>query len=166
MKEENYANVRRLMSGYGEVDHVFWDGGWLGEQGTDADAAFFHEPGEFLDPKNPWPIGAQYIEHDSAGHPLGVMGVVRKHQPHVLVNPRYAWMGDYGDEEGGAAITGPIRSSHIVEKCLTTAGAWGYDRNAIESGHVMSRDTIIDYLVNCVVRDMSSCSTSAPTAMA
>jgi alpha-L-fucosidase len=154
MKEENYANVRHLMSAYGPVDHIFWDGGWLGEQGSDADAAYFHEPGAFLDPKNAWPVGPQYIERDAEGRPLGIMGVVRKHQPHVLVNPRYGWMGDYGDQEGGAAVTGPIRSSELVQKCLTMAGAWGYDRDAVEQGRVFSRDQILDYLVNCVVRDM------------
>jgi alpha-L-fucosidase len=154
MKEENTVNVHRLMTAYGRIDHIFWDGGWLAEQGTDRDAAYFHEPGLHLDPHNPWPIGEQYLDRDPEGHPLGIMGLVRKHQPHVVVNPRYGWMGDFGDEEGGAAVTGPIRSPGVVEKCLTMNGAWGYSKAAIESGAVLSRDQIIDYLANCVVRNM------------
>jgi len=154
MKEENYANVRRLMSAYGRIDHIFWDGGWLGEQGSDADAAYFHESGAFLDPKNAWPISPEYIERDRKGRPLGIMGLVRKHQPHVLVNPRYGWMGDYGDQEAGPPPTGPIRSSEIVQKCISIIPTWGYFRSATGEESVTSRDRIIEYLVNCVVRDM------------
>lgn len=155
MKEENYANVKRLMTAYGEIDHIYWDGGWLAEQGTDADAAFFHEPGRWLDPKNPWPVGAAYQDHDGTGKGLGIMGLVRKHQPQVIVNPRYGWIGDIREEEGGAAVVGPIRSADQWDKNLTMqSGGWGYNREAIARGDVFSRDQIIDYLANCVVRNM------------
>ncbi|WP_025226984.1 alpha-L-fucosidase [Fimbriimonas ginsengisoli] len=154
MKEENYANVRHLLSSYGHIDHIFWDGGWLGEQGSDADGAYFHESGHFLDAGNAWPVGERWRDHDSSGRALGIMGIVRKHQPHVATNPRFGWMGDYMDEEGGAPVRGPVRSTALYQKCLTTAGAWGYDRGAIEGGHVMPPDMVIEYLVNCVVRDM------------
>jgi alpha-L-fucosidase len=155
MKEENYVNVRKLMSAYGEIDYIFWDGGWLAEHGTDADGAYFHEPGRFLDPANPWPVGANYIEHDRSGRALGIMGMVREHQPRVIANSRYGWIGDLRDEEGGAAVIGPIRNADAWEKCLTMhGGGWGYGRAAIERGDVFSRDKIIDYLVNCVVRNM------------
>ncbi|HEY0868723.1 MAG TPA: alpha-L-fucosidase [Fimbriimonas sp.] len=154
MKEENYANVRRLVSRYGKIDHVFWDGGWLGQQGTDADAAYFHEPGRYLAPNNAWPIDPQYIERDAEGRPLGMMGVVRAHQPKAMVNPRYGWIGDYRDEEGGHEVFGPIRSKDVYQKCMTTAGAWGYDRGALAEGRVIKPHEIVEMLVNCVVRDM------------
>lgn len=154
MKEENYANVRWLMTKYGKIDHVFWDGGWLGEQGTDADGAYFNEPGLHMDPKNQWPIDPKYIEYDSQNLPLGIMGFTRRHQPKVVVNPRHGWMGDYKDEEGGAEVKGPIRNDAIFQKCMTTAGAWGYDRGAVEGGHVISPEAIVEMLVNCVVRGM------------
>jgi alpha-L-fucosidase len=155
MKEENYANVKRLVTAYGKIDHIFWDGGWLGERGSDRDAAFFHEPGHFLDPHNPWPIGEQYQDHDSSGKALGIMGLIRQHQPHAVVNPRYGWIGDFGDEEGPAAVTGPIRDTGLIEKCLSMqSGPWGYSRDDISRGNIFSRDRIIDYLANCVVRNM------------
>lgn len=155
MKEENYANVKRLMTAYGKIDHIFYDGGWLAERGSDRDAAFFHEPGRYLDLNNPWPIGERYQDRDSSGRALGLMGLVRKHQPHVVTNPRYGWIGDFGDEEGGAAVTGPVRTPDLIEKCLSMQGGpWGYSRDAIARGDVFSRDRIIDYLANCVVRNM------------
>ncbi len=154
MKEENYANVHWLMTKYGKIDHVFWDGGWLGEQGSDADAAYFNEPGLHMSPENQWQIAPPYVEYDAQHRPLGIMGVTRRHQPKAVVNPRYGWVGDYKDEEGGAEVKGPIRDKDLFQKCMTTAGAWGYDRGAIESGHVISPEAIVEMLVNCVVRGM------------
>ena len=155
MKEENYANVKRLMTDYGRIDHIYWDGGWLGEQGTDADAAYFHDPGRYMDPANPWPVGEPYLERDHTGRALGIMGLVRRHQPHVIVNARYAWIGDVREEEGGAPVVGPIRSAEQWDKNLCMhGGGWGYSHDAIARGDVFSRDKIIDYLANCVVRNM------------
>lgn len=155
LKEENYANVHKLMTGYGRIDHIFWDGGWLGEQGSDRDAAFFHEPGAFMDPANRWQVSSRYVDRDESGRALGIMGMVRKHQPDVVTNPRYGWVGDFGDQEGSAPVTGPVRSTELVEKCMSIYGAkWGYDHRAVEAGDVLSRDRIIDHLANCVVRNM------------
>jgi alpha-L-fucosidase len=43
MKEKFYAHVTHVMKKYSPIDYVFWDGGFLGMQGTDADAAFSWE---------------------------------------------------------------------------------------------------------------------------
>ena len=156
MKEENYANVHRLLTAYGKIDDIFWDGGWLGLQGTDAGAAFFHEPGRFLDPNNPWPIGARYLDREAGTKkPLGIMGMVRKYQPDAITNPRYGWMGDITEEEGGAPITGPMRTSLVYEKCLTMqSGGWGYNKEAVERRQFLTSEEIIRYLADCVVRNM------------
>jgi alpha-L-fucosidase len=155
MKEENYANVRKLMRDYGQIDHIFWDGGWLAEQGSDKDGAYFHEPGDYMAPDNPWPVGDQYLEYSQNRRPLGIMGLVRKYQPDVIANPRYGWIGDLREVEGGPPMTGPVRTAEIFDKCLSIhGGAWGYDAQAIQKGQVMSRDLIIEHLVNCVIRNM------------
>jgi alpha-L-fucosidase len=156
MKEENYVNVKTLLTRYGKIDEIFWDGGWLGLRGSDADAAFFHEPGQFLSPQNPWPIDKKYQDFDPAtGKPLSIMGMVRKYQPDAITNSRYGWIGDILEEEGPRSITGPIRSRQIYEKCLTIQpAAWGYDAQAIADGKVMTADQIITYLADCVIRNM------------
>ena len=157
MKEENYVNVKKLVTGYGRIDHIFWDGGWLGQRGSDADAAFFHEPGMFLDPNNRWPVAKEYWDIDEASDkPLGIMGMVRKHQPDAICNLRYGWMGDIIEDEGSHEATGKIRSDVICDKCLTMQqGGWGYNADAIAKGKVMSRDELIAHLANCVVRNMT-----------
>jgi alpha-L-fucosidase len=158
MKEENYVNVKKLLTGYGPIDYIYWDGGWLALKGSDADAAYFHEPGKYLDPKNEWPIATQYQDFEpGTGKPLGIMGMVRKYQPHAITNLRYGWIGDMIEEEGGRKTTGPIRDLVYVDKNMTIqrSGVWGYDKNAIDKGQVFDRDELIGYLANCVVRNMT-----------
>jgi alpha-L-fucosidase len=156
MKEENYVNVKKLLTAYGKIDHIYWDGGWLGQKGSDADAAYFHEPGKYLDPANHWPIDKKYqdIEEDT-GKALGIMGMVRKYQPDAITNLRYGWMGDIIEEEGPRETTGPIRSSVICDKNLSMQnGGWGYNAQSIANGNVMTRDQLVRYMANCVVRNM------------
>ncbi|GAA3808992.1 hypothetical protein GCM10022403_048830 [Streptomyces coacervatus] len=152
MKNEVYQQIKELMTQYGKIDDIYFDGGWLGQKGSDADAAFFWEPGKLRDSSNQWPVDAAYSDTDSAtGSALGVMGVVRKHQPDVVVNPRSGWMGDYLSEEGGAVPTGAIRNGRLAEKNFTICGSWGYKAGA----PVMSYGNIMNILVNSWVRNMT-----------
>ena len=42
MKAELYLQTYELMSNYGKIDHLFWDGGWLQQRGTDEDLSLIH----------------------------------------------------------------------------------------------------------------------------
>ena len=156
MKEENYVNVKKLLTSYGKIDHIYWDGGWLGQRGTDADSAYFHEPGKYLDPTNHWPIDKKYWDiEESTGKALGIMGMVRKYQPDAITNLRYGWMGDIIEEEGPRETTGKIRSKVICDKNLTMQiGGWGYNAQSVARSNIMTRDQLVRYLANCVVRNM------------
>lgn len=156
LKEALYADVQQLMTGYGNIDLIFWDGGWLGQQGTDADAAYFWEPGKFLDAANEWPLHNCFQDKDSTtGKPLGLMGMVRKYQPDIIVNPRSSWMGDFMSEEGGAPITGPVRTKDIWQKCMTIGGAWGYTPDLEDSSKLISFSQLKRMLADVVIRNMS-----------
>jgi alpha-L-fucosidase len=159
MKEENYVNVKQLLTGYGKIDYIFWDGGWLAQKGTDADAAFFHEPGKYLDPQNQWPIPAKYQDlEDGTGKPLGIMGMVRKYQPDAITNLRYGWVGDMIEEEGSGETTGPIRNDVYQDKCMCIQGGpWGYSKQKQSGGGDpnYSCDDLVHYLVNAAVRNMT-----------
>ncbi|MEU5647245.1 alpha-L-fucosidase [Streptomyces milbemycinicus] len=152
MKNEVYQQVRELVTQYGKIDDLWWDGGWLGQQGSDADAAFFWEPGKFRDTSNEWLVDSAYSENDPAtGRPLGLTGLVRKHQPDIVTTLRSGWVGDYTSEEGSSVPTGPIRAGRVAEKCFTICGTWGYNSGA----SVMSFGTAMNILVNAWVRDMT-----------
>jgi alpha-L-fucosidase len=155
MKEELYCQVKELMTKYGKIDQIFWDGGWLGQQGGDADGAYFWESGKYLDTKNQWPVNPYFQDLDDiTGKPLGLMGIVRKYQPDIIVNPRCGWYGDIKAEEGNAPITGAVRTEDIYEKCMSIGTAWGYASNYEDPNKIKSLDFLKRMLSDCVIRNM------------
>jgi alpha-L-fucosidase len=123
MKKEVYCQVRELMSNYGRISVLWYDGGWLRLRGTDADAAWF------------W-------------HPDALNRMVRRLQPDIVINPRSGWQGDIDEEEGSASITGPVRS-RPWEKVFTLGAAWGY----VAHGPTLPATDVIRLIVDAVVRN-------------
>lgn len=154
MKEELYCQTRELMTKYGKIDQLFWDGGWLGQQGSDADGAYFWESGKYMRNDNQWPVNPYFQDvEESTGKPLGLMGIVRKYQPDIVSNIRSGWVGDYTNEEGGGAVKGEIRGG-VVEKCFTLAPGWGYTKMAEDPSKIMSLSAIKRIFADCIVRNM------------
>jgi alpha-L-fucosidase len=151
MKEELYTQVKELMTQYGQIDDLWWDGGWLSLQGHDRTAAYFWEPGKYRDPKNAWAgdYGTSAMGPNADGRYLGIMGMVRKYQPHILANSRSGWIGDYANEEGYATIKGPIRKEYWEKTFSLNKTAWGYTFKQ----DLLTAGQVIDYLVNAVVRN-------------
>jgi len=123
MKKQGYGQVEELMRNYGQIDVLWYDGGWLAHQGTDADAAWLWEP-------------------------VKLNTMVRRYQPKVVISPRSGWEGDFQCDEGEREIIGPI-VGFPWEKCLNlNRPSWGYN----ETQDLMSRDDVIRTLVNVVGR--------------
>lgn len=155
MKNELYCLTKELMSNYGKIDLLFWDGGWLAEQGTDADAAYFWEPGHYLDTQNEWPVKDEYTLTDSVtGQRLGLMGMVRALQPDLVCNIRSGWMGDYENIEGSASIKGPVRTTTVVEKCFSLHNAWGYTPQAEDASRLYPLTSLKRMFADCLIRNM------------
>lgn len=151
MKEEVYQCVKELVTQYGALDDFWWDGGWLAEQGTDADASFFWEPGRYRDTGNGWPVDAAYGATEAgSGLPLGLTGLVRQSQPTAAATPRSGWIGDYDVEEGSGMPTGGLRSGRLVQKTFSVGSTWGYNSDGV----VMSYANAAALLVNSFIRDM------------
>jgi alpha-L-fucosidase len=153
MKEELYCQTKELMTSYGKIDQLFWDGGWLAQKGTDASGAYFWEPGKYLSSDNEWQVNPYFQDYDENGRPLGLMGIVRKYQPDILANLRSGWCGDYTCEEGGSAVNGEIRKG-VVEKCFTIASGWGYSKAMEDDSKIMSVQRIKRIFADCIVRNM------------
>ena len=156
MKEELFCQVKELVTNYGKIDQIFWDGGWLGQQSGDVNVSYFWESGKYLDALNQWPVNNYFQDVDTeTGKPLGLMGMVRKYQPDILVNPRCGWVGDYKTEEGAATVSGPVRSEELYEKCMTFGNAWGYNSALEDSTKIESVESVKKMLSNCVVRNIN-----------
>jgi alpha-L-fucosidase len=153
MKEEVYEQVTTLLSGYGPIDYVFWDGGWLGQSADPELEDKFWDSGKYQDPENEWPVNERYLTRDAqSGKVYGIMGLARHFQPRMLVNERFGWVGDIHGEEGISATAGEIRFAQVTEKCMPLMkGGWGYrpDRP------VFTFEEVAVYLSNCVVRNIN-----------
>jgi alpha-L-fucosidase len=160
MKEEVYEQLGGLLANYGPIKYMFWDGGYLGQSVDRPLEDRFWDTGQYQDPNGDWQVGDAYREkEESSGKPLGVMGMVRKHQPKMIVNERFGWVGDVHGEEGSAATTGDIRTERHMEKCVSLQkGGWGYVPNA----PVFSFEQVAVFLSNCVVRNINLLLNVAP----
>lgn len=160
MKEEVYEQLGVLLRNYGPIKYMFWDGGYLGQSTDRPLEDRFWDSGKYQDPKGDWQVGEAYQDkEESTGKALGVMGMVRKHQPQMIVNERFGWIGDVHGEEGSAATTGNIRNEQIMEKCASVQkGGWGFVPNA----SVMSFEQVAVHLSNCAVRNMNFLLNVAP----
>lgn len=160
MKNEVYEQVTNVLKNYGVIDYMFWDGGWLSQTNNPELEDVFWDTGKYQNPKNLWPVDARYITKEkSTDKPLGIMGLVRKYQPEMIVNERFGWIGDVHAEEGGSSTSGNIRFEHYGEKCISLMkGGWGYKPNR----PVYSFEDVVKYLSNCAVRNINLLLNVAP----
>jgi alpha-L-fucosidase len=160
MKEEVYEQVTTLLKDYGDLDYMFWDGAWLSQTLVPGLKRAFWDPGKYQNPNNEWPVNEKYITKEKdTGKPLGIMGLVRKYQPDLVVNERFAWVGDVIGEEGGGPTSGDIRFENTEEKCMSLQkGGWGYRPNT----SVWSFEEVVVHLSNCAVRNMNLLLNVAP----
>lgn len=155
MKEELYCDTKNLMTNYGKIDVLFWDGGWIAQQGSDKDAAPFWESYQYVSSENPWQVNPCFLDKDKAtGKYLGLIGMVRKYQPDIVMNPRSGWIGDYTCDEGGGAIRGEIRTQ-LQEKCISLGRTWGYNPQTEHINSMISLDKLKRFLADCMVRNMN-----------
>jgi alpha-L-fucosidase len=135
-KQQGYGQVEELMRQYGRIDILWYDGGWLAHQGTDADAAWFWEPDK-------------------------LNRIVRGLQPRIVINPRSGWQGDFNVEEGAAPISGPIREKPWEKTfSLTAHGAWGYTPDQ----RLIPLDQLKRLFVDAVVRNGNLLANVGPDA--
>jgi alpha-L-fucosidase len=123
MRAQYHRQMERLLSNYGKLDVLWFDGGeqdWLGFGGDWGGAE----------------AGVGWKKRAHGQHYKGgfdwqsdkVYAQLRKLQPNVLVNGRADMREDFHSREGDGAL-GDYDDKHPWELCTTIAGAWGYQPN-------------------------------------
>jgi len=95
-----HAQLEELMTGYGRIDILWYDGG------------FFMDETENIRPTT---------AEDWRSVELNAM--IRKHQPHILINNRSGLPEDFDTPEGHITASAPGR---LWESCMTMNKHWGY----------------------------------------
>jgi alpha-L-fucosidase len=141
MKKQTYTQVRELLSNYGKIDILWYDGGednWLGFAGLMWDGGKGWYTRGFDKPytgKFSW-------------EPVRLNKMVRQLQPGIVINPRSGWMGDFNTQE--VRLRG--RENRPWELCTNLSNsAWGWTPSAKDN--IMTLDSCIRLLISVVCQD-------------
>jgi alpha-L-fucosidase len=141
MKRQTYTQVQELLSNYGKIDILWYDGGedfWLGFGGLMWDGG----KGWYTRSTDK-PYAGKF-----SWEPVKLNKMVRELQPKIVINPRSGWMGDFNTQEG--TLRG--RENRPWELCTNlSSSAWGWTPSAKDN--VMSLDSCIHLLVTVVCQD-------------
>jgi alpha-L-fucosidase len=149
MKQQTYDQVRELLTNYGQIDILWFDGGgddWLGFGGIENSMGTkgWHNRDQA------WPQNSHF-----AGKPLWepekLYAMIRELQPKIAMNDRAGspgvdWAGDFGTPE---RKIGEFDTTRAWETCECLAKSWGY----IPNRPVQPLRDCIQQLVNCAIRD-------------
>ena len=141
MKKQTYIQVHELLSNYGKIDILWYDGGednWLGFGGLMWDGGKGWYTRGFDKP----------YRGNFSWDPVELNTMVREFQPKIVINPRSGWIGDFNTQE--VRLRG--RENKPWELCTNLSnGAWGW--TPTEKDNVMSFDSCIRLLVTVVCQD-------------
>ena len=141
MKKQTYTQVHELLSNYGKIDILWYDGGednWLGFGGLKWDGGKGWYTRGF---EKPWTGKFSW-------EPVKLNTMVRELQPKIVINPRSGWMGDFNTQE--VRLRG--RENRPWELCTNlSSSAWGWTASAKDK--IMSLDSCIRLLVSVVCQD-------------
>lgn len=141
MKQQTYTQIRELLSNYGKIDVLWYDGGednWLGFAGL------------MWDGGKGWYTRGMDKPYTGkfSWEPVKLNSMVRELQPKIVINPRSGWMGDFNTQE----VTLRGRENRPWELCTNLSqAAWGWTPQAAD--RVMSLDSCIRLLVTVVCQD-------------
>jgi len=150
MKQQTYDQVRELLTNYGKIDILWFDGGgddWLGFGGAEFGGA--KGPG-WHSRDSKWPQ-QEHFKGKPLWEPEKLSAMIRKLQPKIVMNDRAGslgldWAGDFHTPEGRIGEFDNVRA---WETCDCLAGGWGH----IPGGTMRSLRNVIQLLVNCAIRD-------------
>ena len=141
MRKQTYTQVSELLSNYGKIDILWYDGGedfWLGLGGL------------MWDGGKGWYTRASDKPYKGkfSWEPVKLNKMVRELQPKIVINPRSGWIGDFSTQE--VRLRG--RENRPWELCTNLSQtAWGWTPQEAET--VMTLDSCIRLLVTVVCQD-------------
>jgi alpha-L-fucosidase len=133
-KDFTYRQIEELATGYGRVDILWLDGGWV-------------RPKETINPAVDWQRTIPYSQDIDMAR---IVAMARRHQPGMLVVDRTV----AGEFENYTTPEQTVPKNYLPypwESCVTLANAWGY----VPGDTYKSARTVIHMLTNIVSRNGS-----------
>jgi alpha-L-fucosidase len=142
MKQQTYTQIRELLTNYGKIDVLWYDGG---------EDSWISFGGLLWDPSKGWRTRGYEKPYTGkfSWETIKLNKMVRELQPKVVISQRSGWMGDFETQEVG--LKGKV-NDRPWELCTNLGGAaWGWTPSAKDQ--IMSLDSCIRLLVTVVCKD-------------
>ena len=139
MKKQCHEQLRELMTNYGKIDLLWFDGEWLALGGMDWNPQIGWNRNE------DW-MHSKFFQVNYFWESEKVINMIRELQPGIMINNRFGWEGDFHVRE--RRIDG-IRTDKPWDSNDCIADSWGY----IPERPVLSTAQLVKNLVSIVVRD-------------
>ena len=108
MKEQCWTQIRELMTNYGKIDILWYDGEWLAHGGISEGKDGWYR-------KEDW-TKTEYLDTSFFWESDKLNTMVRELQPDIIINNRSGWEGDFTIRE---REIGDLRSDKMWEACDT-----------------------------------------------
>lgn len=138
MKKQCWEQLKELMTNYGKIDMLWFDGEWLALGGIS-----WKDNGWTRDPD--W-INSKFLQVNYFWESEKLVNMIRSLQPDIMINNRGGWEGDFHVRE---RRLGSMRTDKPWDSNDCIADSWGY----IPGRPVLSLEQLIKNLVSIIVRD-------------
>jgi alpha-L-fucosidase len=140
MREQCREQLRELMTHYGKIDVLWFDGEWLAHGGIQ----FQGEKGWYRD--KDFGLDEIYFKTNYFWESEKVIAMIRELQPDIMINNRFGWEGDFHVRE---RRIGDIRTGKPWDSNDCLARSWGWTADA----PMLSLRECVKNLVSIIVRD-------------
>lgn len=139
MREQCQEQLMELMTNYGKIDILWFDGQWLAHGGLKFRPQGWYREENFRE--DPVFYDVNYFWESEK-----VINRIRERQPQIMINNRFGWEGDFVIRE---RTIGELCTDRVWESCDCLTRSWGY----IPGAAMMSLRQMIHNLVRITVRD-------------
>lgn len=139
MKRQCHEQLEELMTNYGKIDLLWFDGEWLALGGLtwDSEKSWHRE--------DDW-IGSKFFQVNYFWESEKIINRIRELQPGIMINNRFGWEGDFHVRErriDGMRTDKPWDSNDCI------ADSWGY----VPNRPVMTLEQLTRNFISVIVRD-------------
>lgn len=138
MKRQCWAQMEELMTNYGKIDLLWFDGEWLALGGMDFGGDGWYRRSDWM--------GGKFMKVNYFWESEKLMNQIRQWQPGIMINNRGGWEGDFHVRE--RRIDG-IRTDKPWDSNDCIADSWGY----VPDCPVLSLRQLVRNLTSILVRD-------------
>lgn len=138
MKRQCWEQIRELMTNYGKIDLLWFDGEWLAHGGIKFGGNGWYRDEDYGK--------SEYLRVNYFWESEKLINMIRQLQPGIMINNRGGWKGDFHVRE---RRIGSLRTDKPWDSNDCLAESWGWMPNM----SILSQEQLIKNLVDIATKD-------------